>query len=74
MERFFMSRRSAIALIVRARTTLLAGTDERLPADAQHHEALVADLTRLLFDVRAGRIDEFELKAPTPMHVTVAAD
>ncbi|QBQ96897.1 hypothetical protein [Paraburkholderia pallida] len=68
-----MSRRSAIALIVKARTTLLANTQEQLSADAQHHEALVADLTRLLFDVRAGRVDEFELKAPTPMHVTVAA-
>jgi len=68
MERFFMSRRSAIALIMNARATLLAH------ADARRHEALVADLTRLLFDVRAHRVDEFELTEPTPMHVTVAAD
>lgn len=74
MERFFMSRRSAIALIMNARATLLAHADERLPADARRHEALVADLTRLLFDVRAHRVDEFELTEPTPMHVTVAAD
>jgi|GEM_PF-2039553 len=74
MERFFMSRRSAIALIVNARTTLLAKADERLPADIQHHDARVADLTRLLFDVRAGRVDEFKLKEPTPMHVIVASD
>lgn len=74
MERFFMSRRSAIALIVNARTTLLANADERLPTGAQHHEAREADLTRLLFDVRAGRVDEFELKEPTPMHVIVASD
>ncbi|MFD1555397.1 hypothetical protein ACFSHT_07095 [Paraburkholderia silviterrae] len=69
-----MSRRSAIALIVKARTTLLANTNEQLSANAQHHEARVADLTRLLFDVRAGRVDTFVLKEPTPMHVTVAAD
>jgi hypothetical protein len=74
MERFFMSRRSAIALIVNARTTLLANTDERLSADARHSQARLADLTRLLFDVRAGRIDEFELKEPTPIHVTVSSD
>jgi hypothetical protein len=74
MERFFMSRRSAIALIVNARTALLANTDERPPDDAQHSQARVADLTRLLFDVRAGRVDEFELKEPTPMHVTVSSD
>ncbi|HKT97393.1 MAG TPA: hypothetical protein VJS30_12765 [Paraburkholderia sp.] len=69
-----MSRRRAIALIVNARTTLLASFDERPPTDAQHHEARVADLTRLLFDVRAGRVNEFELNEPTPMHVIVASD
>lgn len=66
MERFFMSRRSAIALIISARKTLAA--------NAPYHEALAADLTRLLFDVRARRVDTFELQEPTPMHVTVAVD
>jgi hypothetical protein len=66
MERFFMSRRSAIALIIRARKTLAA--------NAPHQEALAADLMRLLFDVRARRVDAFELQEPTPMHVTVAVD
>ena len=69
-----MSRRSAISMIMNARTTLLAKNGEHLPANAQHHETLVANLTRLLFDVRAGRVDEFELNGPTAMHVTVAAD
>jgi hypothetical protein len=74
MERFFMSRRSAIALIVKIRTSLLANKDDRPPAEAQRQQARVADLTRLLFDVRAGRISEFELSDPARMHVTVSSD
>ncbi|PXX14884.1 hypothetical protein C7399_11194 [Paraburkholderia tropica] len=73
MQRFFMSRRSAIALIVQARTAALAHHEDRLPAEVERQQALAGDLTRLLFDVRAGRVSEFELKASS-MHVTVASD
>ncbi|WP_241023712.1 MULTISPECIES: hypothetical protein [unclassified Paraburkholderia] len=69
-----MSRRSAVALIVKIRTSLLANKDDRPPAEVQRQQARAADLTRLLFDVRAGRIGEFELRDPTRMHVTISSD
>lgn len=74
MERFFMCRRSAIALIVRARSTLLADNDDQPAAEIQRQQSRVADLTRLLFDVRAGRVSAFELQYPAPMHVTISSD
>ncbi len=69
-----MSRRSAIALIVRARSALLADTDDRSAVEIQRQQSRAADLTRLLFDVRAGRISVFELKEPASMHVTISSD
>ncbi|WP_321964267.1 hypothetical protein [Paraburkholderia sp. J7] len=69
-----MSRPSAIALIVRSRQSLLADADERPLAEAERLRATAADLTRLLFDVRAGRANAFELNEPTRMRVVVSAD
>lgn len=69
-----MSRPSAIALLVRSRKSLLADASERLPADATHLHSAADTLAGLLLDVRAGRIDTFELKEPTRMHVVISAD
>ena len=69
-----MSRPSAISLIVRSRKTLLADADERPPAEAECLRAAADDLTRLLFDVRAGRVNAFELNEPMRMRVVVSAD
>ena len=69
-----MSRPSAISLIVRSRKTLLADADERPPAEAERLRAAADGLTRLLFDVRAGRVNAFELSEPTRMRVVVSAD
>ncbi len=74
MERFFMSRRSAVALIVRVRTSLLAQNDDPPVDNAQRQQERVAALTRLLFDVRAGRVSVFELKDPASMHITISSD
>jgi hypothetical protein len=74
MEHFFMPRRRAIALIVRVRNELLAKAAERLPADAEPLHETAAQLERLLLDVRACRIDEFELHQPTTVRVTISAD
>lgn len=71
MEHFFTSRPRAIALIVNARKTLLADADERPPADAWPLHDAAAELERLLLDVRAGRVDAFELAQPRPVRVTV---
>ncbi|QGZ55368.1 hypothetical protein [Paraburkholderia acidiphila] len=69
-----MSRPSAIALIVRSRKSLLADADEHPSAEAERLRAAAADLTRLLLDVRAGRMNAFELNEPTRMRVVVSAD
>jgi hypothetical protein len=74
MEQFFMSRTSAIALIVNSRKSLLAEAEERMPADAERLRAASEDLTRLLLDVRAGRVTAFELNEPTRMRVFISAD
>ncbi|HTH59610.1 MAG TPA: hypothetical protein VL689_05585 [Paraburkholderia sp.] len=69
-----MPRPRAIALIVLTRKTVLSHADERLPADAKRLRDDAASLAQLLLDVRAGRINAFELTFPSPMHVTVCAD
>lgn len=69
-----MSRPSAIALIVRSRKTLLADASARLPADATRLHSAADALASLLLDVRAGRINAFELTEPTPMRVVISAD
>jgi hypothetical protein len=73
MERFFMSRRSVIALLVGTRKKLLADANERPAAEAQPLYDTVAQLERLLLDVRACRIDAFELAHPA-RHITISAD
>jgi hypothetical protein len=74
MEQFFMSRTSAITLIVNARKSLLADAEERMPGGAEHLHAAAEALMRLLLDVRAGRVNVFELKEPARMRVFVSAD
>jgi hypothetical protein len=74
MEVFFMSRPSAIALIVRSRKSLIADAEERTHADADRLRAVADTLTRLLFDVRACRVDAFELNEPARMRVVISAD
>jgi hypothetical protein len=73
MEHFFMPRQRALALIVRVRNELLAKAAERLPADAQPLYDTAAQLERLLLDVRACRIDEFELHYPSTIRVMISA-
>lgn len=69
-----MSRPSAIGLIVRSRNALLADADERSSTEAERLRAAAADLTRLLFDVRAGRVNTFELNEPERMRVVISAN
>ncbi|QGZ62097.1 hypothetical protein [Paraburkholderia acidisoli] len=69
-----MSRPSAIALIVKSRKALLADASERLPADATRLHNAAERLLSVLLDVRAGRVDTFELTEPTRMHVVISAD
>lgn len=69
-----MSRGSAIAMLVDARQHLVKQRDEH-PAsgdEARRLQGMVDDLTRLLLDVRAGRVHEFEITAPTRLRITVS--
>jgi len=74
MEEFFIPRRSAIALLMKSRKSLLADAEEQTPAVAERLHAAAEDLTRLLLDVRAGRVQVFELNEPTRMRVVISAD
>jgi len=74
MEQYFVPRTRAIALIVSARKALLAHADERLPADAKRMRDDAAALERLLLDVRAARVDSFQLMHPTAIHVVVSSE
>lgn len=68
-----MPRSRAIALVASARHAMLAHADERLPADAKRLREGAASLERLLLDVRAGRVDSFELAYPSPIKVVVSS-
>jgi len=68
-----MPRRRAIAMILRVREELLANAAEPSANGPPPHE-IAAELDRLLLDVRAGRVDAFELSRPTPVHVMICPD
>lgn len=72
MERYFMSRTSAVALLVDTRRTVVADLADKTAHEAQDGERLVRDLERLLLDVRVGRTREFSLEFPSRMHVIVS--
>jgi hypothetical protein len=72
MERHFMRRTSAVALIVDVRQHLQSQLNEHAVEEARRLHAAIDELTRLLLDVRAGRTNEFELTSPAPLHITIS--
>ena len=70
MERYFMSRTSAIGLLVDTRQTLT--TDMREKHGDERSEQLLHEVERLLLDVRVGRTREFQLEFPSRIHVIVS--
>ena len=72
MERYFMSRTSAIALLVDTRQTLSAGLHEKPQSESERHQRMLQEVERLLLNVRVGRTREFELEFPSRMHVIVS--
>jgi hypothetical protein len=72
MERYFMSRTSAVALLVDARRAITQQREDKFAHDASHYERLLGEVERLLLDVRVGRVLEFDLEFPSPVHVIVA--
>lgn len=72
MERYFMSRRSAVGLLADARRTLAAELHEKPQREAERNQQILHELERLLLDVRVGRTREFQLVFPSRMHVIVS--
>lgn len=72
MERYFMSRTSAIALLVDTRQALAADLHDKSAHEGQRGEQSLHDVERLLLDVRIGRTREFDLAFPHRIHVIVS--
>ena len=70
MERYFMSRTSAVGLLVDTRQALT--TDLREKHGGERSEQLLHEVERLLLDVRVGRTREFQLEFPSRIHVIVS--
>ena len=72
MERYFMSRTSAVALLVDARRAVADGLSDKPAHEAARDEFLLKTIERLLLDVRVGRRLEFDLEYPTRLHVIIS--
>jgi hypothetical protein len=72
MERYFMTRTSAVALLVGSRRALREELESKVATDTNRCERLLQNLERMLLDVRAGRTFEFDLEYPLPVHVIVS--
>jgi hypothetical protein len=69
MDRMFMSDRSALMRLLNLRKLLLeTGRDGATVAETDER---VAELDRLIFDLRAGRIIDFVLHSDVPVHIVV---
>jgi hypothetical protein len=67
MNHFFVARRSAIAMLI-SEIDALDAVNATLPSEMQ---ARAAECRRLLFALRAGRIDDFVLPAEVPIQLTI---
>lgn len=72
MERYFMSRTSAIALLVDTRRALAGETHETSQNNTARNQQMLQEVERLLLNVRVGRTREFDLEFPTRIHVIVS--
>ena len=72
MERYFMSRTSAVALLVDTRQMLSANLHEKPQSESDRHQRMLQEVERLLLNVRVGRTREFDLEFPSRIHVIVS--
>jgi hypothetical protein len=72
MERYFMSRTSAVALLVHARRAIADGLPDKTAHEASRDASRIKTIERLILDVRVGRTHEFNLEYPTPMHIMIS--
>jgi hypothetical protein len=72
MERYFMTRTSAVALLVGTRRALRDELQDKPAHETSRTERMIQNLERMLLDVRAGRTSEFDLEYPSRVHVIVS--
>jgi hypothetical protein len=72
MEQYFMTRTSAVALLVGTRRALRDELQDKPAHEASRTERMIQNLERMLLDVRAGRTSEFDLEYPSRVHVIVS--
>jgi hypothetical protein len=72
MERYFVRRMSAVAFLLDRRREWFEKISLS-PTDDVEFETQQLDLIdQLVFDVRAGRVDSFELHHPTPVAMFIS--
>jgi hypothetical protein len=72
MEQCFMSRTSAVALLVQKRRAIFDGLKDKAAHEMSREEQTLKTLERLLLDVRIGRIREFDIENPMPLHIIIS--
>ncbi|SEF11553.1 hypothetical protein SAMN02787142_7721 [Burkholderia sp. WP9] len=71
MERFFMTRASAIAYLLKARRAMPDEIEDLRVRDADMRLQELDAIDRLLIDVRAGRTREFRVAMPLSVEIAI---
>lgn len=71
MERFFLGRAGAIVYLMERRRAWFAKITAASSGNVELESAQIDMIERLVLDVRAGRVREFELHHPKPVAVFV---
>jgi hypothetical protein len=72
MERYFMTRTSAVALLVGSCRALRDELRDKPAHEATRSERMLKNIERMLLDVRAGRAYQFDLEYPSTVRVIVS--
>jgi hypothetical protein len=72
MERYFMTRTSAVALLVGSLRAIRDELQDKPAHEASRSERMLKNIERMLLDVRAGRTSEFDVEYPSLVHVIVS--
>jgi hypothetical protein len=73
MERFFMSRASAVTFLLESRRAMFAKISDSAFGDVETESRELEEIDRLILDVRAGRVCVFQLKQPRAVEIFVTA-
>jgi hypothetical protein len=71
MERFFMGRASAVTYLLESRRAIFEKIADSLTGNVETESRELEQIDRLILDVRAGRVQAFELKHPKAVAIFV---